>query len=573
MENPTTTAASAFERNMAALRLADPRSAAGLARLGAAAVAEATAAALREDLPADLAATDTAVLWGMGNGAGIAQLLDSRHAAVFVVGTAAACVSALHRHDFSAALGAGRLRLFLVAPANVTARELSLRECAAELIARLHRPGTALRFLPWQEAPVDEFFVMLRRTVEDVPRTVEAFAQARAAEREFDVTVVSPTCAIFDDLAQCFHRLGLKVRLLRVPDRPGVWSAAERSAALLTLASRPSQLIVSRNRSLLETHHLNAYPQPEALLPGHAATWWWDVPNVATHIDLREPRGNARSFAFARDILAHLPQGAEWLPAGARTIFSDAGAGEEARQDIDVSFVGQSRLELLHANLSQLRCVLGDLGGDARALGKELDGRRGYEALHADLADRRTEIEAAIATLQPAFPAHAYYLQYLLDMAVTAAFRVAAIERLLKEGVALAVYGDDEWLKVPGVTAAVFRGVCPHGELPALYRRSRINLNLNFMQVSSTVNPKVLDAAAAGAAMLTDYRPELDLLYPEASARPFAFGTLDELPEKISALQRTDLTQHRQAVRAHTVAHHTLQQRAHWLARRFGLMP
>lgn len=563
-------AAAIFERNLAALELVDPRSAAGFARVGAA--PEATAAVLRQDPPADLTAAHTVVLWGMGDGAEVVELLASRPAAVFVVGPAAACLSALHRQDFSGALAAGRLRLFHVSLASIAARELSLRESAAELIALLHRPGSALRFLPQQTAPADEFFAILRKTTEDAARTVDAFARARVAEPEFDVTAVSPTCAIFDDLAQCFHRLGLKVQLLRVPDRHGVWSAAEREAALLTLASRPSRLVVTRNRALLEAHVPNAYPQPEALVPGNLAMWWWDVPNVASQVDLRHPRGTARSFAFARDILPRLPLGAEWLPAGARTACVEAGAGNGPRQDIEVSFVGQSRLENLHANLGQLRRMLGELGGDARALGKELDGRRNYEQLHAALTNRYADIGAAIATLQPAFPAHAYYLHYLLDMVVTAAFRVAAIERLLKQGVDVALYGDDDWLKVPGVTAAVFKGVCPHGELPALYRRSRINLNLNFMQVSSTVNPKVLDAAAAGGAVLTDYRPELDLLYPDASARPFAFRTLDELPEKISALQQLDLTHRRHAVRAHTCAHHTLQHRAQWLARRFGLV-
>ncbi len=484
----------------------------------------------------------------------------------------AACFAVLSRIDFSTALATGRLRLFLVPAASAIAREISLRECTSELVDRLHRPGGTVHFLATATTSRhSDFFDAVLHGVHGAVRTIEEFAKARASEATYDVTVVSPCCIIFDDLAQCFHRLGLKTQLLRVPDRPDMWTADQFRAAQLSLAKAPSRLVVTRNRTLFETEQPTAYPQPEALVPGNKAMWWWDVPNLATHVDLRHPRGNARAFGFARDILPLLPQGAEWLPPGARIPFVEAGAQPEIAQDINVSFVGQSRLKHLHANLQRLTHTLRDLGGKAPALAKDLECSRRFEQLHGYLARHYSDIQDAITALAPAFPAHVYYLRYLLEMALSGAFRIAAIERLVREGVEVSLYGDDEWLHVAGVTSKCFRGLLNPTELPALYRRSRINLNLNFMQVSSTVNPKVLDISAAGGVVVTDSRPELELLYPDPAVRPFAFDSLDHLAEKIDMLQQVDLTQHRQAVREHTRQHHTLQQRARWIAQCFGL--
>ena len=565
-----------FARNRRALELFDPRSAACVARYP-----EPSAAALGGDVPEPewtppaVKAEDTVVLLGIGDGSRLMKLLDLPCSRIVAAECEmAACLAALCRFDLSAALAAGRLRLLLMPAAAAVAREIFLRECMSELVDRLHRAGGALQLVGNAATPYQiDFFDAVSRGVQDAVRSTADFANVCAPAAAYDVTVVSPCCVIFDDLAQCFHRLGLKAQLLRVPDTRGAWSADERRAVRLSLASAPSRLVVTRNRALFETEQATAYPQPEALIPGKTAAWWWDVPNLATHIDLRHPRGGGRAFGFARDILPLLPQGAEWLPPGARTAFVDAGAQAETAPDIGVSFVGQSRLQDLHANLRHLRSVLRDLGGNAPALAKDIERAGRYEQLHGYLARHQREIQEAIVTVAPAYPAHAYYLRYLLEMAVSGAFRIAAIERLVRDGVEICVYGDEDWLKVAGVTPRNFKGLCDPAELPALYRRSRINLNLNFMQVSSTVNPKVLDIAAVGGVALTDYRPELDLLYPDPAARPFAFHSLDRLAEKIDAIEQVDLTSHRQAVRAHTCRHHTLQQRAAWLARYFGLAP
>ncbi len=564
-----------FTRNRRALDLFCPRVAACIAHLPAPLPVDFRLKDQEPDwIPPALNAKDTAVLQGIGDGSKILQLLDLPVSRILVLECeTAACLAILLRRDFSAAFASGRLQFFLLPANSPITREIFLRECTAELIDYLHRPDGTLHFVATgTTASHSGFFDALRQGVQEAARTVREFAQARVPTIAYDITVVSPCCAIFDDLAQCFHRLGLKTQLLRVPDHHGMWTADQWKAARLSLASTPSRLVITRNRTLFETEHATAYSQPESLLPGNTAMWWWDVPNIATHIDLRHPRGNGHAFGFARDILPLLPQRAQWLSPGARTAFVEAGAQPQIEQDIGVSFVGQSRLQDLHANLRHLGQVLRDLGGSAPALAKDLDQNRGYVQLHGYLAQHRRDIQDAIATLSPAFPAHAYYLRYLLEMAVSGAFRIAAIEHLIRENVEISLYGDDDWLKVPSVKPVSFKGILAPAELPALYRRSGINLNLNFMQVSSTVNPKVLDIAATGGVALTDHRPELELLYPDPAARPFCFDSLDQLVERIALLRQADLSCHRQAVREHTCRYHTLQQRALWLARHFSLL-
>jgi hypothetical protein len=568
---------SVFARNKRALELFDPRTAACLAHHANQSTAGFHSAPNDSSAPAlPPRGENTVVLFGLGDGSKLLELLKRPSISVVVVECEVKdCLALLHGYDFSEALASDRLHLFMAQTASPISREISLREGVSELLELLHQPGRNTYFAapPTTEPPDhSDFYTALSQGVEDAERTMTEFAAALAPDAAFDVTVVSPCCVIFDDLARCFHRLGLKVQLLRVPDQPGIWTETQLRSAQLSLVRAPSRLLVTRNRTLLEPERATDYPQPEALIPGERAMWWWDVPNVATYINLRYPHGDARAFGFARDILPLLPQGAEWLPPGARMSFVDAGMQPEPEQDIDLSFVGQSRLENLYVNLKHLKHVLGELGAKAPALGKDLERNHGYVQLYNYVSRHREEILGTIASRSAAFPAHAYFLRYLFEMVMTGVFRIAAIEYLLKHGIDVALYGDDDWLKVPGVTAKHFKGICAPESLPLLYRRSRINLNLNFMQVSSTINPKVLDIAAAGAVALTDYRPELELLYPDPAARPFAFRTLEQMAEKIAVLGKFDLTHHRHAVRAHTCAHHTLQHRAEWLARHFNLL-
>jgi spore maturation protein CgeB len=133
------------------------------------------------------------------------------------------------------------------------------------------------------------------------------------------------------------------------------------------------------------------------------------------------------------------------------------------------------------------------------------------------------------------------------------------------------VFGDEGWVTSGAIDRSQWGGPIAPTDLPSLYARSRLNLNFNFMQVSSTVNPKVLDVAATGGAILTDDRPELAELFPSPDARPFAFSALAELPDRVSSLLKRDLETDRLAVREEVISHHTMHHRADWLIRELSL--
>lgn len=517
---------------------------------------------------------DTFVFLGVGQGDRLLTALKQTACAILIIEfNVPALRRFLQHYDLTPALFSGRLRCVLPSMATPPLAEIALQEITAEIAAYLQRAQGALHFVATSALPPQaELYQSVCASAGNMASFINAIKTAPTHPLAYDVTVISPCCAIFDDLAHCFHKLGLRTQLFRVPDVSRRWTGTQRQEAIHHLIQEPSRLIITRNRALFEREYPDEYPQPETFLAGEKVHWWWDVPNLATHIDLLYPQGETHNLCFARAMLPLQLQGAQWLPPGAQSRFVEAAAGDMPEQDIALSFVGQSRVENVHHHLANLCSGLTALCGN---LGKVIKSAcsitQGYEALYRRITQRQPEIIEALHKIQRRYPTPVYYLKYLLDMAVTGAFRIAAIERLQRTNIDIMVYGDEGWLKAGVVPPRLFRGVIAPQDLPSLYRRSRINLNLNFMQVSSTVNPKVLDISACGGVVLTDYRPELEQLYPNPAVRPFAFHTLDEMVGMIDNLRTADLTQYVAATARHTREHHTLQQRAAWIAKRFNL--
>lgn len=585
----TPTGVARWQTNLRVLRLVAPQTAAALTaerKFGRATTFTSTGEAIipgdgthaaLQDAPANyaLGKGDTLVLLGAGNGVPVNAALASAASRIFVLEPDAQLLShLLTRESWEAPLCARRL-IFRVVPADLpTLNQLAMREYVAAVVSTLRRGGTVHVAATSSGRHYAEVSQAVMEALQQAVRDAQEFPAILTAPRPtYDVTVISPRCALFNDIARTFEIAGLRTRLLQVPDVPLEASREERRAALAQLRTDPGKLVLVRNRVFFETETAEEPPGREIFIPAPVVSWWWDVPNVATTIDLRAQLNGCRHYAFARDLLTLLPEGAQWLPPAARPQFCEA-APAEADPDIEVSFVGQSRLGLLQSNLDELVALLDYFaGGAGRRIARDIGRRRGFVAIHEYLNTHVADIDALIDRIEPSAPTAAYYLSYILAMSVTGAFRIAAIEKLRGAGIPVIVYGDEDWLRSGAVDAAQFRGILPVKELPTLYRRSRVNLNLNFMQVSSTVNPKVLDIAACGAVALTDNRPELEVLFPDPGARPFSFHGLDDLIERIADLRAMDLSAHREAVRAHTLAEHTLLQRVKWIARQFALLP
>ncbi len=236
-----------------------------------------------------------------------------------------------------------------------------------------------------------------------------------------------------------------------------------------------------------------------------------------------------------------------------------------------LSFVGQSRWTVVRTQLAILRDLLSPHLPSGRLMTEQWYWRDSAITLMEVLARDAADAEHAIESLSTFSSRQGYFLGYLWRMVMTGVFRLAAIELLFARGLPVAVFGDEEWVESGLVPRQWFRGPAKPQELKGVYRDSRINLNLNFMQVSSTLNPKVLDISACNGFALTDHRPELELLFPSTGMQPLSFDRLAQLPLLVERALQMDTREAGLRCGQWVRSHHTLTHRAIWLAEQFGL--
>jgi hypothetical protein len=513
------------------------------------------------------------VLQGAGNGEAIQDLLlrDTRPMVVIEPEAHLVCWL-LCRFHWAEELLSGRLRWSIVAKDLPATGELALHEVIGGLAEIINNEGEPAWVTSDSARLHADFHQTVRQSADQMTQTTRRIAGWPSSSSPVaTVTVISPRCRIFDDLAVCLNEQGCATRLLVVTDRAQEWTRTHYWHVLRQLREEPSNVTILRNRTFLEATDARLRLGLERYLPGRVVSWWWDEPTVTTQLDWRDPQCRRPAFAFAREIVAKLPTGSRWLPPAARSEFaSQPLPTDDRRVDIRLSFVGQSRFRLLRDNLNILANALAFyVGVVGQRLADAINRCTHLRSYHDTLLDARDELAGAIDGLRPAFPALSYYLDYLRRMSETAAFRLAAVELLQKQGVI--VFGDEGWVESGVVPRERFGGPIPTHLLADLYRRSQLNLNLNFMQVSSTVNPKVLDIAATGAAVLTDHRPELSELFPDAATRPPSFTSLDELGDLVSSLLAGSGNDRSLRSAHHVRSHHLMRHRARWLIRELEL--
>ena len=389
-------------------------------------------------------------------------------------------------------------------------------------------------------------------------------------ENKHDIIVISPDCYIFNDLAKAFTDIGLNTFLINIPHIRS--NNQSRSQLVSLLQHHTSELIINRNRSAYEVRDPLSEAPLEPYIKTEKIQWWWDVPNIATMIDYETEYKNQINLAFAKDILPLLPIGSQWLPAGAQQRFCQPHFANQLEKDkcIDISFVGQSRVDLLKVNIINLFKMLSQLVDDSYEEAREVYHHLpNMEKTHSFLLDLQYQLVPTLQKLAYTHPKECYYIDYILKMCITGSLRLAAVQNLTEQGFNIAVYGDEGWVQDKIIAPAYYQGSIEAEELPNLFRHSKINLNLNFMQVSSTINPKVLDILACGGIVLSDYRPEIDTLYPEQHLRPFTFHFLEELPERVASLLDRDLSEYSMTMASHTQTHHSMQERARWIIEHF----
>ncbi len=486
------------------------------------------------------------ILLGIGAGTIFNDLLQTNNRAIVLIEPEPGLLlHHLQHHDLSNALNDGRLTIRCPDLTDTVTRELAVRETAIWLASLPETARREIQFVATASTSHESaFFERVEESANTIASTPARLSAWPTKPASFDFNVISPKCAIFSDLAECLAQLEQRVRTMIIPDRMIDWQKSSVWQMLRTLSDQPATVTITRNRCGFETI------DPTWLAPTLADTdgkfpawlsktivhWWWDQPTIATQVDQTLAANHRPSFAIAQSTLPLLPAGAQWLPPAARMAFARFDPAtfpqfaDYARQlGSKVVMVGQSRHELVAQNLQRLVDRLSR--SDRRltdAFARAMSAAKTIDARYQTVQQFNSQLRAVIDGMGECYPNQAYYLHYLLDMIRTGLYRQHAVAALSE--LPLVVFGDQGWLASGLIEPEQYLGPIDPSLLPVVYASAGININLNFMQVGTGVNPRVLDIIAAGGDVLTDPTPELALLFP--THQPESFVTIAELVDK-----------------------------------------
>ncbi len=151
---------------------------------------------------------------------------------------------------------------------------------------------------------------------------------------------------------------------------------------------------------------------------------------------------------------------------------------------------------------------------------------------------------------------------FLMGLAKEAASRerVGAVQAL--QGVSCTVFGTEDWQEILSGTLSYGGRIDPERELPNIYRRTDVNLNLTRFYAGDVVPPRVFEVLAAGGFVLTNATSALDgLLVPGEEVE--TFRTREELCGKVEAALADPARTRSVAARGRkrVLAEHTIESR------------
>ena len=178
-----------------------------------------------------------------------------------------------------------------------------------------------------------------------------------------------------------------------------------------------------------------------------------------------------------------------------------------------VSFVGNS---MLHKVAGRLRAGAGGIFPRELLLAyrpiaaafMESEERSVERFLH----DTRPDIHARYLALPDTIARLAY--ETAITWQATRLYRNGCVRQLLPFGPL--IVGDDGWDIEFKQARGQFRrlpNISYYSDLPFFYGHSEINFNTTSKQMKGAVNQRIFDAPAAGAFVLTDWRPQMEQLF------------------------------------------------------------
>jgi spore maturation protein CgeB len=99
-------------------------------------------------------------------------------------------------------------------------------------------------------------------------------------------------------------------------------------------------------------------------------------------------------------------------------------------------------------------------------------------------------------------------------------------------------------------------------ELPQVFAATAVNFNATSMQMNSTVNQRVFDAAACGAFLLTDRTPDMERFFDEG-VESVCYGSPEEAYELAACYigRKREREAIAAAARRRVLAEHTYERR------------
>lgn len=184
--------------------------------------------------------------------------------------------------------------------------------------------------------------------------------------------------------------------------------------------------------------------------------------------------------------------------------------GRLAEEVMDISFAGSLYTEQKHRIYDRFQEVAPYTRGYLEAIVQAQKRVYGYnflrELLTADILEALQKAYPTDPNALTAMPPEAIYADYVFSREVTALER-QEILTLLGERHQVHLFTNDGSWRAPGVCN---RGTVDYyREMPAVFKNSKINLNITLRSIKTGIPLRALDIMGSGGFLLTNYQPEL----------------------------------------------------------------
>ncbi len=354
--------------------------------------------------------------------------------------------------------------------------------------------------------------------------------QPRFRDARPRVLLLTSKYFLMGELEGACRKLGIDYKLVEVGDAPVAQDAFVRQLLEAVLSFRPD-CCITLNHMGVDVEGVLMDLLGRLQLP--LASWFVDNPHLIIHLYTRCVSPWTTLFTWDADNVASLEAAGfahvRYLPLGTDPErFTPTRRSVPEAWKAEVSFVGNSMLYKVGGRLKN--------GRFPRAL---LLPFRKVSRAFAD-----SEFRGVADFLRRCFPeVHARYLQLpdnearlayetAITWQATRLYRNDCVRRLLP--FRPLIVGDGGWkieFRHEARQPRYMDELSYYSQLPAFYGHSSINFNSTSKQMKGAVNQRVFDVPAAGAFVLTDWRPQMEQLFtPDEMA---CYRDPDEIPDLV----------------------------------------